>query len=154
MIGRTIRTCGVSRGLQVLLFTLLLGAILVGPEPARADHCTTGLDDCVALATCFDTGSAPFFGCLCPAGFAGNGRASGTGCYDINECVSAPCDPNAVCTNTVGSFSCSCNEGYEGSGFECTAIAQVPIPRSASWLFGAILLLTATWSLTRRWRAS
>ena len=30
---------------------------------------------------------------------------------DINECTENPCDQN--CTNTVGSFTCSCNNGYE-----------------------------------------
>ena len=30
---------------------------------------------------------------------------------DINECLSSPC--NHTCTNTAGSFVCSCNDGYE-----------------------------------------
>ena len=31
---------------------------------------------------------------------------------DINECVEqSPCDQQ--CTNTIGSFTCSCNNGYE-----------------------------------------
>ena len=30
---------------------------------------------------------------------------------DINECTSSPCDH--TCTNTAGSFECSCNSGYE-----------------------------------------
>ena len=29
------------------------------------------------------------------------------------------CDENANCTNTVGSYNCSCNHGYEGDGFNC-----------------------------------
>ena len=35
---------------------------------------------------------------------------------DINECDSDPCAMNAACENTGGSFSCSCNEGYNGDG--------------------------------------
>jgi len=32
---------------------------------------------------------------------------------DIDECVTAnPCDVNAVCTNTDGSYYCTCNAGY------------------------------------------
>ena len=35
---------------------------------------------------------------------------------DIDECESAPCAMNAACDNTEGSFSCSCNEGFNGDG--------------------------------------
>ena len=39
---------------------------------------------------------------------------------DIVECVvMSPCDPNANCANTPGSFTCTCNEGYRGDGFTC-----------------------------------
>jgi len=38
---------------------------------------------------------------------------------DINECLSSPCDRNANCTNTIGSFQCACKPGYLGLGFSC-----------------------------------
>ena len=39
---------------------------------------------------------------------------------DIDECVTlSPCDRNATCTNTPGSFTCACNEGYSGDGLIC-----------------------------------
>ena len=40
---------------------------------------------------------------------------------DINECVreQSPCDPNAMCTNTPGAYTCSCDEGYTGDGMTC-----------------------------------
>ncbi len=45
-------------------------------------------------------------------------------CGDINECVypEPMCDTHASCTNSPGTFSCSCNEGFEGDGRICTAI--------------------------------
>ena len=40
---------------------------------------------------------------------------------DVNECKKKldDCDKTlAKCTNTIGSFICTCNAGYEGSGKE------------------------------------
>lgn len=53
-------------------------------------------------------------------------RKSGDGysCNDVNECESSPCDINASCSNTEGSFSCQCNSGYQGSGFMCTDVNE------------------------------
>ena len=42
---------------------------------------------------------------------------------DDNECAKATdnnCNRNAACTNTPGSFTCSCNRGYTGTGIDCT----------------------------------
>lgn len=38
---------------------------------------------------------------------------------DENECKYRPCDVFAHCTNTMGSFYCSCFPGYDGDGFTC-----------------------------------
>ena len=40
---------------------------------------------------------------------------------DIDECSngSHDCDINANCTNTNGSYSCTCKEGYTGKGESC-----------------------------------
>lgn len=35
---------------------------------------------------------------------------------DINECVNNPCVDHGVCTNSPGSFTCSCEKGYNGDG--------------------------------------
>ena len=37
----------------------------------------------------------------------------------INECSSNPCHTNAMCTDTSGSYTCSCNAGFSGDGITC-----------------------------------
>ena len=41
---------------------------------------------------------------------------------DVNECTQSThnCHQNAVCQNTNGGFNCSCNNGFEGNGINCT----------------------------------
>ena len=43
---------------------------------------------------------------------------------DTNECEQAisPCDDNADCHNTDGSFFCVCFSGYTGNGTDCKGI--------------------------------
>ena len=38
---------------------------------------------------------------------------------DINECSSSPCSSDATCSNTDGSFQCTCNNGFSGDGTIC-----------------------------------
>lgn len=41
---------------------------------------------------------------------------------DIDECASPEtneCDSNAVCNNTEGSYTCRCQNGYQGDGKSC-----------------------------------
>ncbi|KAH9488617.1 hypothetical protein Btru_061290 [Bulinus truncatus] len=60
----------------------------------------------------------------CPAGFKLN--ANGTKCEDIDECSNAtrPCDANAICTNTIGSFQCTCKGGFRKQGSNCVDINE------------------------------
>ena len=39
---------------------------------------------------------------------------------DIDECATNPCDVNAACLNTNGSYECSCRPGFEGDRETCT----------------------------------
>ena len=43
-------------------------------------------------------------------------------CSDIDECASTSlnnCHPNATCTDTDGSYMCTCNVGSAGDGITC-----------------------------------
>ncbi|KAI3463314.1 hypothetical protein Pfo_019977 [Paulownia fortunei] len=56
--------------------------------------------------------------CRCLQGYQGNPYLS-PGCQDIDECaatITNSCDSNSICTNTPGSFNCSCPHGYYGDG--------------------------------------
>ena len=41
---------------------------------------------------------------------------------DVDECLdnTDSCHDDAVCTNTKGAYNCTCNNGYEGDGYNCT----------------------------------
>ena len=45
------------------------------------------------------------------------------------------CHVNAICTNTVGSYRCTCEEGYIGNGFTCnwrTTTTKAPTTTSTT----------------------
>ncbi|XP_068880641.1 mucin-4 isoform X3 [Aphelocoma coerulescens] len=67
---------------------------------------------------CFPgVGCDPFSGCgPCPAGLTGDGQH----CSDIDECAQGTeCPGNSTCTNTVGSYICSCLASEQGERPGC-----------------------------------
>ena len=61
---------------------------------------------------------------------------------DIDECTTNVhnCDPLAVCSNTVGSFHCTCIAGYKGNGTTCVGercfrvqVTQVGVACRSLW---------------------
>ena len=51
---------------------------------------------------------------------------------DVNECVLNldDCDGQAMCNNTLGSFSCSCNTGWTGNGTSCEGTSKKHIVKN------------------------
>ncbi|MEM7137355.1 MAG: calcium-binding EGF-like domain-containing protein [Myxococcota bacterium] len=99
---------------------------------------------CDPMAICAgQVGSTPT--CRCPFGYL-DPNGDGTLCEDRDECSlmtsnslqpkgGGPrpggnfsfCDENATCTNTLGSYACTCNSGYEdinGDGTRCEDINE------------------------------
>ena len=50
---------------------------------------------------------------------------------DIDECIANPCDKNAMCKNSKGSYTCTCNYGFIGDGTTCTGIICMMINEKA-----------------------
>merc|ERR1719267_423065 len=85
----------------------------------------TDLDDCdpdpcdPIHGTCEDRGPN-LYECVCMPGWMGIECGD-----DMDECTYedgaySGCDPAALCSNSIGSHSCVCNEGYFGDGVTCT----------------------------------
>ena len=100
------------------------------------DECLKQYHNCNENALCTDIIGS--FECDCLPGYMGNGvnctsklfslavmiihiNFFSTVYTDIDECTTGThnCDMNALCTDTDGSFNCTCNSGYEGNGTLC-----------------------------------
>ena len=52
----------------------------------------------------------------------------------MNECTNNPCGTNSQCQDTIGSYTCTCDNGFTGTGFgDCQSMLII-----ASILWGAI----------------
>ncbi|XP_038671359.1 mucin-4-like [Scyliorhinus canicula] len=88
---------------------------------SNRENCTD-IDECSNQpcwngATCIE--SINSFACTCLPGFTGKLCEQ-----DVDECALGKhgCDQNnGICNNTLGFYTCSCKEGYEGDGFICKA---------------------------------
>ena len=79
-------------------------------------NCTDHID-CSMNEECV---SPKAFDCTCSKGFERESSLSTGSCQDSNECLSEnDCSENAVCLNSVGSYTCECTSGYYGDGFNC-----------------------------------
>ena len=114
--------CLESKGLNNSLVTVAF-------DPLEGAH------ECSAFATCADTFGS--YNCTCDLGWTGDGF----NCTEVDECknkidalrAAAPphligeyayCDDDAFCTNTEGGYNCTCNDGFQGDGFNCTDIDE------------------------------
>ena len=46
----------------------------------------------------------------------------------IDECITDKhsCDVNAICLDTVGSYTCTCKAGFHGNGRKCFGNYEIP----------------------------
>ena len=99
------------------------------------DECADGNDSCHSNASCSNVIGS--YNCDCFPGFSGDGfscsskdilstvqlRTLGTSLLlDVDECDDLNennCSLYANCTDTIGSYDCTCSTGYTGDGYFC-----------------------------------
>jgi len=101
------------------------GYVHIGVEPCDRDEIAPGFDQCPSGYEGFpicnnDPASAHFDG-TCTL------SAVPSGCDDIDECALGTdnCDLLATCTNTVGSFFCTCPSGYSDTNSDGTLCEDI-----------------------------
>ncbi|KAM5276169.1 protein HEG homolog 1 isoform 2-T2 [Hipposideros larvatus] len=75
-------------------------------SPDSGNSCAP--NPCLHDGTCVVDPSGRGFQCVCPPSWQGDDCS-----VDVNECLSNPCPPLAMCNNTQGSFTCRCPVGYQ-----------------------------------------
>lgn len=92
----------------------------IGDICVDIDECAQSDGDLCIPGRCENTPGS--FRCHCPPGFQFIGQdrpllgfSGGSRCVDINECelLGTPCGRRGTCLNTIGSYECECDTGYE-----------------------------------------
>jgi len=131
--GCDINTCHIKTGYAC---SLPLQACL---EPCPAfTYAPTGVNYCAADCSALTP----------PAGYTVDSECK---LHDIDECAegTASCGTQALCTNTVGSYACTCLSTYFGDGVTCVDTAYavytlVDIPSYQSALFADAIATSST----------
>ena len=94
--------------------------------------------------TCDDENTAAGDGCAADCVVEEGYSCAGTPsvCTDDDECATNTdnCDANATCANTPGSFTCTCNAGFDGDGVTCS----VPLMLRTAIDVGCVLFPNGT----------
>ncbi|XP_041371516.1 uncharacterized protein LOC121385046 [Gigantopelta aegis] len=103
---------------------LTVGNLYCGTEEFDINECELDFHDCHKWADCRNTDGG--YECICRKGFRGKISgisteqvwANGRQCFDDDECSYNKCPSSAICTNLLGTYNCTCKEGYNQVGFD------------------------------------
>ncbi|KAI3971731.1 hypothetical protein MKW92_002918 [Papaver armeniacum] len=88
----------------------------IGKETCIEAQKNTSTYVCQGNSYCKDPVNNPGYQCFCNEGYEGNPYLK-PGCQDINECKDEHINRcTNICTNTIGSYNCSCPDGISGDG--------------------------------------
>jgi len=104
-----------------------------GRSCTNLNECTDDSHNCDTDAGAVCTDVQGTFACSCPGNSDGDGilvSEAGNSCTDIDECrfcadgsepdpAECPCSVDAECTNEPQTYSCECDDGFEGDGVTC-----------------------------------
>ncbi|KAM9032161.1 protein HEG homolog 1 isoform 1-T1 [Sarcophilus harrisii] len=79
---------------------------LMTSPSTTVNRCAT--NPCLHDGKCIVDSTGHGYRCVCPSSWQGDDCS-----IDVNECLSNPCPPLAVCNNTQGSFNCRCPIGHQ-----------------------------------------
>ncbi|KAG0718545.1 Nidogen-1 [Chionoecetes opilio] len=96
------------------------------------DPCVEGRQECGENSQCVVDGDT--YRCVCERGYEEvyDSTLNKGICLDLNECSTNRdnCHTNAICTNTPGSFICTCKPDFTGDGVSCEKVSPVLQQRS------------------------
>ncbi|KAM4692773.1 EGF-containing fibulin-like extracellular matrix protein 1 isoform 2-T2 [Discoglossus pictus] len=102
------------------------------------DECVTGAHNCRPDQVCSNLRGS--FTCVCPRGYQRRGEQ----CIDIDECsLSSFCHHH--CVNTLGSYYCQCNPGFQlaANNYSCVDVDECstssPCPQQCYNMIGSYL---------------
>ncbi|XP_048201788.1 protein HEG homolog 1 [Perognathus longimembris pacificus] len=81
-------------------------SLIAWPLPTSVNSCAT--NPCLHDGECIEDLTDRGYRCVCPPSWQGDNCS-----VDVDECLSNPCPPPAMCNNTQGSFICRCPVGYQ-----------------------------------------
>lgn len=102
------------------------------PDGAVCD-CPSGFEgvDCMDKNECADplycggySCSNAFGSAVCECSALTVAAAPPGVCADLNECDLGACDANAECTNNANGYACACEDGFFGTGWDCTDVDE------------------------------
>ncbi|KAI6653399.1 hypothetical protein LOD99_3618 [Oopsacas minuta] len=107
--------------------------------PVQSFHCFNDTFICPSDSVCVNTPTSAYCDCT-EAGYEFESETNT--CVDIDECSLNSSNCSQICTNTVGSYNCSCNPGYtlDSDMYTCSGVNKL-VPQGIFLVLIVLMLL-------------